>query len=89
MTKHLRIKITGKVQGVGFRYHTRKSAKELSITGFVKNEYDGSVYIEASGDTDKIDQFVRWCHQGPKWAVVENVLITENEVKEFTNFSVR
>ena len=84
----IKIKITGKVQGVGFRYHTQKAAEEIGIKGFVKNEYDGSVYIEASGESDKIDLFVNWCHQGPKWALVENVALKDNELKKFKSFKI-
>jgi len=89
MEKHICIKVTGMVQGVGFRYHTQKMANELSIKGFVKNEYDGSVYIEASGETERIDQFVNWCYKGSEWSHVENVEISENKVKHFGSFAVR
>ena len=89
MEKHIYIKVAGKVQGVGFRYHTQKMADELNINGFVKNEYDGSVYIEASGETGNIDQFVNWCYKGPQWAQVENVEISKNRVKHFGTFLLR
>jgi len=89
MEKHVKLKITGKVQGVGFRYYTQKAAKELGIKGFVKNEYDGSVYIEASGKSDQIELFINRCSLGPKWAMVENIEIRENELKNFLNFIVR
>jgi len=89
MEKHISIKITGKVQAVGFRYHCQNIANELSIKGFVKNEYDGSVYIEASGEANKIEQFVNWCYNGPKWAMVENVQILENPIEHVGSFVVK
>ncbi len=89
MDKHIIIKVKGKVQGVGFRYHTQKKANELGIKGFVKNEYDGSVYIEASGEADYIDQFVNWCYKGSNWAMVENVEISENKIEYISAFSVK
>ena len=89
MAKNIIIKIKGKVQGVGFRYHTQKKANESGIKGFVKNEYDGSVYIEASGEVDYIDQFVNWCYKGPNWAMVENVEISENKIEHVSAFSVK
>ncbi len=89
MVKHIFIKITGKVQGVGFRYHTLQLANSLNISGFVKNEYDDSVYIEASGQTENIEQFVNWCYKGPKWAKVENVSVSENKTTHFGRFLVK
>lgn len=49
---------TGRVQGVGFRYKARYLAEEYGLTGFVKNEYDGSVSIEIQGLDEKITEFV-------------------------------
>ena len=48
--KHLSITVHGKVQNVGFRYFTNKRAHEFNIKGFVKNQHDGTVYIEAEGE---------------------------------------
>ncbi|WP_431293764.1 acylphosphatase [Pedobacter sp. P26] len=48
--KHLNIKVTGKVQGVGFRETTKIIANQMMVNGFVRNEKDGSVYIEAEGE---------------------------------------
>ena len=89
MEKHICLRIIGRVQGVGFRYHTQKVANELGIKGFVKNEYNGSVYIEASGETENIDQFVIWCYKGPQWSQVENVEISDNKVEHFSAFTVK
>ena len=89
MEKHIIIKVKGKVQGVGFRYHTQKMANELGVKGFAKNEYDGSVYIEASGEAEHVDQFVNWCYTGSKWAMVENLQILENKIKHVGSFIVK
>ncbi|MEN8119173.1 MAG: acylphosphatase [Bacteroidota bacterium] len=89
MEKHICIKVTGKVQGVGFRYHAQKMANESGIKGFVKNEYDGSVYIEASGKKENVYQFVNWCYNGSKWAMVEDVEITENTTQHFGHFYIK
>ncbi len=70
MKKAAIIKVYGRVQGVGFRYYTQKKANELGITGFVKNRPDGSVYIEAEGEEDKLELFIDWCEVGPSWAHV-------------------
>lgn len=89
MGKHICIRISGKVQGVGFRYHAQKIADELGVKGFVKNEYDGSVYIEASGEDDYVDQFINWCYKGPTWSQIENVEISENKVEHISAFSIK
>lgn len=67
------LQIYGRVQGVGFRYYTQKKAEELGITGYVKNRPDGSVYIEAEGNTDALEAFLLWCEEGPSWAHVRKV----------------
>ncbi len=73
MEKSLKINIFGRVQGVSFRYYTQQKARELGIRGYVKNMPDGSVYIEATGKEDQMDQFVDFCRQGPSMARVENL----------------
>lgn len=67
------ITITGRVQNVGFRYQARKKAQELALVGFVRNRGDGSVYAEVQGPACAIESFIRWCHQGPTWARVDQV----------------
>ncbi|CAH0419491.1 acylphosphatase [Periweissella ghanensis] len=53
-----RIQVWGRVQGVGFRYQTQQLAKRLAITGFVANQIDGSVLIEAEGTAPAIVEFI-------------------------------
>ena len=73
MKKAAIIKVYGRVQGVGFRFYTQKKANELEITGYVKNRPDGSVYIEAEGEEDELELFIRWCEVGPSWAHVSKI----------------
>lgn len=89
MEKACIVNIFGRVQNVGFRYHTQKSAESLHITGFVKNQPDGSVYVEAEGEATNLDHFVLWCHQGPRWARVDRVEIQEMPVQGYERFVVR
>lgn len=63
--KTIRMKVKGRVQGVGFRYMTKMVADQIGIFGIVQNETDGSVYIEANGDSDKIDLFIAKIKQSP------------------------
>ncbi|MFC4212132.1 acylphosphatase [Pedobacter lithocola] len=86
--KHLDITITGKVQGVGFRETTKIIANQMMVQGYVKNEKDGSVFIEAEGDDIFLEEFVNWCNEGPDRSRVENVTVKEGEVKNYRNFEV-
>ncbi len=88
MTKHLNLIIAGRVQNVGFRYHTKLMADALGVYGYVKNMYDTSVYIEIEGLVDKVNEFVKWCRQGPPGAFVEDINIEEGEIKNFDEFKV-
>ncbi|MCF6171854.1 MAG: acylphosphatase [Bacteroidales bacterium] len=67
------LKVYGKVQGVGFRFYTQRKAQELELDGFVQNKPDGSVYIEAEGDREKLEALIRWCDDGPSWSRVSKV----------------
>jgi acylphosphatase len=68
-----KIYITGRVQGVGFRWSAANEAIARNITGYVKNMSDGSVYIEAEGAKEQLDAYVEWCRRGPGFAFVKNV----------------
>lgn len=84
---HLNIHIYGSVQGVFFRATAKEQADNLDINGFAKNQADGSVYIEAEGEKKNLDQFIKWCYQGPSLAQVEKVKISENPLKNFSEFA--
>lgn len=89
MRKTVSINISGRVQGVGFRYYTRKKASECNVNGFVQNKGDGSVYIEANGETIDIDAFIDWCKQGPIWAKVIDSRISELPNREWNGFEIK
>lgn len=85
--KKITIKVYGLVQGVFFRYTTRKVARKLGLTGFVKNMPNGSVYIEAEGPETKLYELLEFSKIGPKYAEVRNVEFEfgepENKFKGF------
>jgi len=87
--KNYQLTIIGRVQGVGFRYSAVQKAKEHHIKGYVKNQYDGSVVIEAEGDETDLDYFILWCHRGPFSARVENVIKVAGNVKGYQSFIVK
>jgi acylphosphatase len=68
-----KIHVRGRVQGVGFRWSAVREARKNGITGFVKNQSDGSVYIEAEGSRAQLKAFVEWCKDGPGIGHVESV----------------
>jgi acylphosphatase len=83
------IRVSGRVQGVGFRFYTQKEARLLGVSGFVKNMRDGSVYIEAEGTPDAMEAFVLWCKSGPEWARVDDVSVQEKPAEGFEGFEIR
>ena len=88
MTRY-KIIVKGKVQGVFYRSSTQAKAKELNLSGWVKNEEDGSVVIEAEGEEQKLEKLIEWCKQGPGAAVVNDVEYQEMEPKGVNGFEVR
>ena len=88
--KHIKITITGLVQGVFFRHHTSEKAQELHLTGYVCNHDDGSVFIEAEGDEPSLKSFLAWCSHGPDRARVKSVdYAFSSSLDNFTEFSIR
>ena len=88
MVKHVSIKISGRVQGVFFRASTKEQADTLGVKGFVRNEPDGSVYIEAESDEMTLTMFLTWCRKGPPQAQVERVLVQPGEWQAFKHFVI-
>jgi len=86
--KNVSIKVKGRVQGVGYRYNTMIKARELGIKGYVKNERDGSVLIEAEGNQEELDEFTHWCTQGPNFARVDHISIHMGPVRNFEDFFI-
>jgi len=86
----VRLIIEGRVQGVWFRDSTRRVAKSLGVTGWVRNLPDGTVEAVAEGEEEKVKKMVEWCHQGPPHARVTNVQEFQEQWKgEFEDFEIR
>jgi len=82
--------VTGRVQGVSFRYYVLEQASTLDLKGWVRNRWDGSVETTAEGPRHKLEQLLQALRQGPPMAHVENVDFEWLEAKgEFVGFSVR
>ena len=81
--------ISGRVQGVFFRLKTKEEAGKLGLTGWVKNNGDGSVEILAEGDKDKLDELIDWCKKGPQHAQVDKVAFDWQQFNgEFKDFKI-
>jgi len=87
--KRIEVYVDGVVQGVGFRYFTKKVARELGIKGFVKNLPDGRVHIVAEGDEEQLEKFISAVRRGPNLAIVKSVEIFEKHATgEFKDFVI-
>lgn len=86
----IHLNVTGRVQGVGFRYTTQQIATEIGVTGTVKNESDGSVTIEAVGTTEQIQQFLEKLKQpqNPFAKVAHIEQQKDATIKDYDQFKV-
>lgn len=90
MKKRAHIIVHGRVQGVFFRHHTTEKARELKVTGWVKNLSDGTVEIICEGEKNDIDEMILWCGKGPRGAFVEKTDVSwEEYAGEFATFDTR
>jgi acylphosphatase len=85
-TVHLIIK--GKVQGVYYRASAKDVAREVGVTGWVKNLPDGNVEVIVSGSEDRVAKFIEWCRKGPKNAEVTEVIVNDSKEKPLTDFRI-
>lgn len=81
--------VSGRVQGVYFRASTQSIARQLGLTGWVRNLADGRVEGVASGPGKALDTFVTWLHHGPDHAQVTNLQIEPETVQNWPGFEIR
>ena len=86
VTKQLRI--TGRVQGVGFRFYMERKARELGVTGWVRNRRDGAVEAMVQGNSGAVEAMIAWARRGPPSAIVADVRVTEAS-GDFVTFEAR
>lgn len=82
MKKTLRIIVKGRVQGVGYRWFARQAARELGLTGFVRNLINGDVEVVAQGEEEVLNHFIQQLSQGPAFAYVTEVQTEELDIPE-------
>ena len=89
MKEGFEIKVFGKVQGVWFRGSTQERARAFQLTGWVRNEPDGTVLIQVFGEKQNLKKFQEWCANGPLHARVDRITVTPIENQEFSAFEIR
>ena len=89
--KRIRFVVTGRVQGVGFRWFVKAEARPLGLTGWVRNREDGAVEGEVEGRDDAVEALVPCLEEGPSSAIVTNVEISEisDEGQHYKQFEIR
>ena len=86
---HTTLEVSGRVQGVGFRYSAQNEANRLGISGYVKNRPNGNVMLEIEGNAAQLNAMIRWCRSGPPLAKVEQLKEWSGEVKRYDSFQIR
>ena len=85
-----RFVVSGRVQGVGFRYFALDAARREGLHGFVTNNDDGTVEAVAEGEAEAVERFERALHRGPSHSRVEHVMVDEMEPEmRSTGFEIR
>jgi len=82
--------VSGRVQGVFYRRDARREALKLGLTGWVRNLPDRRVEAVVEGEDVRVEEFIRWCWEGPAMAIVRGVEeLKEDPTGEFGTFSIR
>ena len=84
-----RIFVKGRVQGVWFRKYTFNEANRIGLKGFVRNDINNSVYIEAEGSLVQLNEFVIWLHKGSPLSKVSLVTFETSELKCYEIFEIK
>ncbi len=80
--------ISGRVQGVGYRFSTQDMAVLLKLSGWVRNLKDGQVEAVFEGNPEQVEEMIRWCHQGPPHAVVKQVIVEYEPPQDLQGFEI-
>ena len=75
------IRVSGRVQGVGYRISLQEKAQALGLTGWVRNRRDGTVEALAQGTAQDVEDLIAWAHRGPVAAHVTQVLVAEADAE--------
>jgi len=87
MKKHYQIILKGRFQRSGFRFHAFLAAHTLSIRGMA-TERDGNIIIEAEGDENELEEFIKWCREGNRTPSPESVEVIEKPLAYYNEFLI-
>ncbi|MEO0013428.1 MAG: hypothetical protein RLZZ535_1817 [Cyanobacteriota bacterium] len=88
--KKIKAIASGRVQGVSYRMYTRAQARQLGVSGYVRNLKNGDVEIVAAGETEQVDALLKWAESGSPEAVVNNLEVEViTDVEKFEGFEIR
>jgi len=87
--KAVQVVVSGRVQGVGFRWSTRRAAERIGVAGWVRNREDGAVEAHIEGSEDRVAAMVAWLEQGPAEANVTRVEAAESSPEGVEGFGIR
>lgn len=88
MVERVRLIVTGRVQGVGYRASCARAATKIGVAGSVRNRADGSVEVIAEGSTAQLEESVGWCRQGPPFGSVTGVEVIAEEAVGLTGVQI-
>jgi acylphosphatase len=80
--------VSGRVQGVGYRYFAQRAAVELGLAGYARNLDDGRVEVYALGPLERLEEFAGRLHHGPQWSDVRGVEEREAAILEHASFRI-
>lgn len=84
-----RVVISGRVQGVAFRFETQSAAERIGVRGWVRNRPDGTVQALFEGERERVEEMLAWCRRGPALARVTAVDVTwEDTGGDLTEFRI-
>ncbi|MFC0338604.1 acylphosphatase [Kushneria avicenniae] len=87
--RYMQARITGHVQGVGFRQATVQRARELGVVGYARNRDDGSVEVGVAGSDEQVIALVEWLKTGPPASRVDHVASEAIAPQSWSDFQVR
>jgi acylphosphatase len=84
----VQVRVSGRVQGVAFRWEAQHAAQKLGVTGWVRNEPDGSVLAHVEGEPDAVNNMVAWLRAGPPASRVTDVAVRDAAPTGATSFEI-
>jgi acylphosphatase len=87
--KAVRVVVSGRVQGVGFRWSTRRAAERIGVAGWVRNQEDGAVEAHIEGSDERVAAMVAWLERGPAEAKVASAEVAEASPEGVEGFGIR